>query len=185
MRMRMNTFGEWHLVVNNLKSQGQNPIRDSALIREKVDHGSGERSARERACRRRNPLFLRVSYWSWISSLLPRISALSELWSASNSGVSVSWMEDAVVGVEGTVEATTALPPPVLVAERRKFLQLRRRRLKLLGGEGSFSLTSPALGSRCFMLVRMWDMCLVRERFSTIDLKGFEASPSDEISKER
>ncbi|CAN6840826.1 unnamed protein product, partial [Brassica oleracea] len=93
-------------------------------------------------------------------------------------GVSVSWMEDAVVGVE-------ALPPPVLVAERRKFLQLRRRRLKLLGGEGSFSLTSPALGSRCFMLVRMWDMCLVRERFSTIDLKGFEASPSDEISKER
>ncbi|KAH0896223.1 hypothetical protein HID58_045791 [Brassica napus] len=122
-------------------------------MREKVDHGSGERSARERACRRRNPLFLRVSYWSWISSLLPRISALSELWSASNSGVSVSWMEDAVVGVEGTsrfreVEATTALPPPVLVAERRKFLQLRRRRLKLLGGEGSFSLTSPALGSR-------------------------------------
>ncbi|CAN6849168.1 unnamed protein product [Brassica oleracea] len=32
------------------------------------------------------------------------------------------------------------------------------------------------------MLVRMWVMCLVRERFSAIDLKGFEASPSDEIS---
>ncbi|CAN6849166.1 unnamed protein product, partial [Brassica oleracea] len=93
-------------------------------------------------------------------------------------GVSVSWMEDAVVGVE-------APPPPVLVAERRKFLQLHCRRLKLPGGEGSFSLTSPALGSRCFMLVRMWVMCLVRERFSAIDLKGFEASPSDEISKER
>ncbi|KAF3597586.1 hypothetical protein DY000_02026298 [Brassica cretica] len=83
------------------------------------------------------------------------------------------------------VEATTASSPPVLVAERRKFLQLRRRRLKLPGGEGSFSLTSPASGSRCFMLVRMWVMCLVRERFSAIDLKGFEASPSDEISIER
>ncbi|CAN6876225.1 unnamed protein product [Brassica oleracea var. botrytis] len=35
------------------------------------------------------------------------------------------------------------------------------------------------------MLVRMWVMCLVRERFSAIDLKGFEASPSDEISIER
>ena len=44
------------------------------------------------------------------------------------------------------VEATSDPPPPVLVAERRKFLQLRRRRLKLPGGEGSVSLTSPASG---------------------------------------
>ncbi|CAN6936085.1 unnamed protein product, partial [Brassica oleracea var. botrytis] len=92
-------------------------------------------------------------------------------------GVSVSWREDAVVGVE-------APSLPILIAERRKFLQFRRRRLKLPGGEGSFSLMSPASGSWCFMLVRMWVMCLVRERFSAIDLKGFEASPSDEISIE-
>ena len=82
------------------------------------------------------------------------------------------------------MEATTAPSLPILIAERRKFLQFRRRRLKLPGGEGSFSLMSPASGSWCFMLVRMWVMCLVRERFSAIDLKGFEASPSDEISIE-
>ncbi|KAF3573192.1 hypothetical protein F2Q69_00062344 [Brassica cretica] len=46
------------------------------------------------------------------------------------------------------VEATIAPPSPVLVAEKRKFLQLRRRRLKFPGGEGSVSLTSPASGSR-------------------------------------
>ena len=49
--------------------------------REKVDLtvGFGVRPAREHACRRRSPLFLRVSYRSWIFLLLPRVSALSEL----------------------------------------------------------------------------------------------------------
>ena len=68
------------------------------------------------------------------------------------------------------MEATIALPPPVLIAERRKFLQLRRRRLKLPGGEGSVSLTSPASGSRCCLFARVWVMVMVRERFSAIDL---------------
>ncbi|WZY73352.1 hypothetical protein YC2023_005592 [Brassica napus] len=47
--------------------------------------------------------------------------------------------------MQAIVEATTAPPTPALVAERWKFLQLRRLWLKLPGGEGSFSLTSPAL----------------------------------------
>ncbi|KAL0705815.1 hypothetical protein Bca4012_072240 [Brassica carinata] len=58
-----------------------------------------------------------------------------------------------------------APPPPVLVAERRKFLQLRRRRLKLPGCEGSVILTSPASGSRCCLFARVWVMVMVRERF--------------------
>ncbi|WZZ69272.1 hypothetical protein YC2023_080642 [Brassica napus] len=73
-------------------------------LRKKVDYRSGDRPARERAYHHRSPLFLRVSYRSWIFSLFSRVSALSELWSAFNSGVSVSWREDAVVGVEGTVK---------------------------------------------------------------------------------
>ena len=62
------------------------------------------------------------------------------------------------------------LPLPVLVAERRNFLQLCRRWLKLPGGEGSVSLTSPALVSRCCLFARVWVMVMVRERFSVIDL---------------
>ncbi|KAJ4892635.1 Uncharacterized protein Rs2_19429 [Raphanus sativus] len=55
-------------------------------------------------------------------------------------------------------EATTAPSPPVLVAERRKFRQLRRRQFKLPGSEGYVSLTSPVS-----------------------DVQGYEASPLDEI----
>ncbi|KAG5415813.1 hypothetical protein IGI04_003380, partial [Brassica rapa subsp. trilocularis] len=98
--------------------------------REKGDLGSGERPARERACRRRSPLSFHASYRVWISSPFLPI--------ASNCGVSVSWREDAVAGLRSRfreVEATTAPPTPALVAERWKFLQLRRLWLKLPGDE--------------------------------------------------
>ncbi|CAN6861559.1 unnamed protein product [Brassica oleracea] len=77
--------------------------------------------------------------------------------------------DDRVLGFR-EVEAMIVLPLPVLVAERRKFLQLRRRWLKLPGGEGSVSLTSPVLVSRCCLFARVWVMVMVRERFSVIDL---------------
>ncbi|WZZ38258.1 hypothetical protein YC2023_034517 [Brassica napus] len=44
------------------------------------------------------------------------------------------WCEDAEVCMSGEVEAKLAPPPPVLVVERRKFLQLHRRQLKFPGG---------------------------------------------------
>nr|VDD27909.1 unnamed protein product [Brassica oleracea] len=77
--------------------------------------------------------------------------------------------DDHVLGFR-EVEATIAPPLPVLVAERRKFLQLRRRRLKLPGSEGSVSLTLSASVSRCCLFARVWVMVIVRERFSAIDL---------------
>lgn len=52
-------------------------------------------------------------------------------------------------------EATTAPSPPVLVAERRKFRQLRRRQFKLPGSEGYVSLTSPVSGSRFCLFVQV------------------------------
>ena len=68
------------------------------------------------------------------------------------------------------MEAKLAPPTPDLVAERRKFLQLRRCQLKFPGGEGSVSLTSPASGSRGCLFARVWTLVMERKRFSACDI---------------
>ncbi|KAF3588588.1 hypothetical protein F2Q69_00028677 [Brassica cretica] len=77
-----------------------------------------------------------------------------------------------------------APPPPVLVAERRKFLQLRRRRLKLPGCEGSVILTSPASGYRCCLFARVWVMVMEGEEDSWFRwrLEGIMSSGETRVS---
>ena len=163
--------------------------------REIVDLGSGERPARERACRRRSPSFSLASYRSWFSSLPPWFSALSELWTASIVGVSGFWREDAVARVEGMVKKIAVVS---FVSRRWRLRQLCRRRFQSPRGGSSFNFAVfgssfrevkvPSTLRRRLRVsgfyVRFW----VREMFSARKSRGFEdrcrmrSHQSDELS---
>ncbi|CAF1933103.1 unnamed protein product [Brassica napus] len=148
--------------------------QDQRESRSKI--GSGERPARERACRRRSPSSYCKRCWSFASLLSPLTSALLELWFRSYPWQICLWSKGAVVWRFGAVklvilpvdvsfpggggsyssvaagpclrevEASSAPPSSVLS----------------LGGEGSLSFASPALGVSVRWIgfgSRLWLVC--------------------------
>ncbi|WZZ56015.1 hypothetical protein YC2023_056122 [Brassica napus] len=133
--------------------------RQREVKRESRSHlGSGVRPARERACRRRNPLSFSFLVPAAVLSSSSSVTALSELWIFTFRGGSVHGAKTRLFGVVGVVrtfvrwfcfremEALTASSSPAIVTAGWKFPLLHRRRLKSPGSEGYLSFSSPVSG---------------------------------------